>query len=749
VTKTLTISACQGDGVSTKKNTLPYGTFEVLENEINWRTAFGALKKASEIKRFSLTPELTEWGIFVECVKNVCKGDMGETSGWMYWVNYPTEPLPGTGATEYKVYPGDEVVWYFSRGMSDSPDTSPYKVYITIGYNYEVYVSVVWLSKIPPYPDFEFTPSNPVVGEEVVFDASDSYDDGEIVSYLWEFGDGSDGEGRIASHVYEHPGTYTVNLTVVDDDNIYRTISKNITVGEYEIRLDRLSSTSAIVIEPERVVRVVFSENLTENLSVTELKLRSKEPAKLVLSESYAPPGLIYGTFYKCFELKANTSVEAEIEFRVSKDIIGNKEVVLMKFNGSWVELPTEIVSEDESYIYYSAKTSTFSIFAITLKWNDFPLNTSDGRIKSALNWLKAVQNEDGGFSNPEEESDISKTAWAIMAIVASGEDPHNWKKKENSPIDYIRDKLGDEIDKMGTADYARTILALIYAGEDPRNFGGVNLVDRLKAKMKGDGQIGDFIYTTIWGMMALHASGENVSRSAEWLKLQQNPDGGFSWAVGEESDFDDTASAIQALIAVGEPKDSEQILKALEYLKKGQNDDGGMRYFGNSASNSASDAWTIQALVAVGVNPMEWRKNNISVVDHLLSLQTDEGYFNYTSIQTSNPGYMTVTAIMALLGKPHPIKVLERSETVVRDEPTNVFAEDDGSKAVEETMDEGHTNLSNPIGVVESPTVESVVKPIVKSPTLEEKRKSPGFSIVLGVLILTATACVRRWKWR
>ncbi len=191
-----------------------------------------------------------------------------------------------------------------------------------------------------------------------------------------------------------------------------------------------------------------------------------------------------------------------------------------------------------------------------------------------------------------------------------------------------------------------------------PRNFAGVDLVGRLKSYMKEDGQIGDFTYKTIWGIIALASVGENASKSAEWLKAQQSADGGFSWSVGEESDFDDTAAAIQALIAAGEPRDSEVIKKALEYLRTGQNDDGGMRYFGSSASNAASDAWTIQALVAAGVNPMEWAKNNTSVVEHLLSLQTEEGYFKYTKYQTSNPGFMTVSALMALLGKPHPIKV-------------------------------------------------------------------------------------------
>jgi len=52
----------------------------------------------------------------------------------------------------------------------------------------------------------------------VSVDASGSTDeDGTIVSYAWEFGDGETGTGKTAQHTYEEDGTYTVKLTVTDD----------------------------------------------------------------------------------------------------------------------------------------------------------------------------------------------------------------------------------------------------------------------------------------------------------------------------------------------------------------------------------------------------------------------------------------------------------------------------------------------------------------------------------------------------
>ena len=56
------------------------------------------------------------------------------------------------------------------------------------------------------------------LGENITFDASDSYDpDGEIVSYEWVFGDWTNGSGMIINHTYINPGEYTVVLTVEDD----------------------------------------------------------------------------------------------------------------------------------------------------------------------------------------------------------------------------------------------------------------------------------------------------------------------------------------------------------------------------------------------------------------------------------------------------------------------------------------------------------------------------------------------------
>ena len=99
----------------------------------------------------------------------------------------------------------------------------------------------VWLIKVkgegipnqPPKASFTFSPKNPLVNEEITFDASASTDpDGSIVSYEWDFGDGNTGSGKIVTHSYPSAGDYTVTLTVTDDKGAKDTTTREIKVTQ-------------------------------------------------------------------------------------------------------------------------------------------------------------------------------------------------------------------------------------------------------------------------------------------------------------------------------------------------------------------------------------------------------------------------------------------------------------------------------------------------------------------------------------
>lgn len=80
-------------------------------------------------------------------------------------------------------------------------------------------------------PRAEFTISN--TGLRASVDASGSLDsDGSIVSYSWDFGDATTGNGIFVNHEYAEAGTYDVSLTVTDDRGATATKVQQVTVEQ-------------------------------------------------------------------------------------------------------------------------------------------------------------------------------------------------------------------------------------------------------------------------------------------------------------------------------------------------------------------------------------------------------------------------------------------------------------------------------------------------------------------------------------
>ena len=85
----------------------------------------------------------------------------------------------------------------------------------------------------PPTAAFVYSPLSPTTGERVYFNASASADsDGTIVSYEWDFGDGSSGSEQKAFHTFSKGGSYKVSLLIIDDDGAKGAASQTVTVSE-------------------------------------------------------------------------------------------------------------------------------------------------------------------------------------------------------------------------------------------------------------------------------------------------------------------------------------------------------------------------------------------------------------------------------------------------------------------------------------------------------------------------------------
>ena len=97
------------------------------------------------------------------------------------------------------------------------------------------------------------------------FNGSGSTDeDGSIVSYAWNFGDGATGSGATTSHTYSAPGKYKVILTVKDNDG-----ASGIAMIAIEIYTEESNIENSIDVISEEEVDVVLAEDFTNSSTNT------------------------------------------------------------------------------------------------------------------------------------------------------------------------------------------------------------------------------------------------------------------------------------------------------------------------------------------------------------------------------------------------------------------------------------------------------------------------------------------------
>ena len=86
---------------------------------------------------------------------------------------------------------------------------------------------MVTAEPIGPTADFTYTANYLIVS----FADVSTVGDGEINSWNWDFGDGNMSTERNPVHTYEEDGTYTVSLTVTDENDLFDTYTGAVVVS--------------------------------------------------------------------------------------------------------------------------------------------------------------------------------------------------------------------------------------------------------------------------------------------------------------------------------------------------------------------------------------------------------------------------------------------------------------------------------------------------------------------------------------
>jgi prenyltransferase beta subunit len=285
----------------------------------------------------------------------------------------------------------------------------------------------------------------------------------------------------------------------------------------------------------------------------------------------------------------------------------------------------------------------------------------ADAAQRRAATYLARAQNADGGFgADRGRASDPLYTSWAVIGLAAARRDPNRVRRGGRSGVDYLTRNIGRV---KGIGDVERAILALRAAHRSARSVGGRDLVVELVRKRRGTGSFAGLVNQTAFAILALRAAGRpakdrTIRAAAGWLAGQHNADGGFNFAGrGGPSGIDDTAAAVQGLVAAGK-RGTRTVARAAAFLAARQNADGGMPLSPGGASNAQSTAWAIQALVAAGRDPARVRRRGArSPLAYVRSLQAPSGAVRYSRTSSQSPVWVTAQALTGLARSPFPIR--------------------------------------------------------------------------------------------
>ena len=118
------------------------------------------------------------------------------------------------------------------------------------------------------------------------------------------------------------------------------------------------------------------------------------------------------------------------------------------------------------------------------------------------------------------------------------------------------------------------------------------------------------------------------------------------------------TGATRQALAVVGRGQ-SPAARRAVDWLRANQNDDGGFGQFRGRDSNAQSTAYAVQGLVAADAGGAVLSR----ALAYLRGLQRGDGSIAYSSTSRQTPVWVTAQALMALERTPLPVATVPREK--------------------------------------------------------------------------------------
>ena len=227
------------------------------------------------------------------------------------------------------------------------------------------------------------------------------------------------------------------------------------------------------------------------------------------------------------------------------------------------------------------------------------PETTAAGK---AGDYIRSLQNSDGGFPDFATTSTSGATIDASFAFASLGVDPKTVETAGKSPADFLSSQAA-AYSAWSAGAAAKLVLGIATLNLNATSFGGIDALTLMEANYNtATGQYGTDLFAQAYFILAEAALHRPVPAAAlTYVEPLQKVDGGWEDCCGFGEDTNTTALVARALIAAGVPSADQHIVNALTYLKASQQADGGFPYAAPGDSDPDSTAFVIQAIVAAG----------------------------------------------------------------------------------------------------------------------------------------------------
>nr|MDO8109505.1 PKD domain-containing protein [Candidatus Sigynarchaeota archaeon] len=155
------------------------------------------------------------------------------------------------------VHPGCSITQTFTITIRPSAENAYFAIYFnwtavellsnrTFSNSSSISLDIQVIALQPPIAAFTFVSSRLQINELVYITDLSHDPDGEVCSWFWNFGDGTNSTMQNATHTYVEPGEYTITLVVHDDDGLTSTFVGKITVVAIMSRQGVVTITSLL-----------------------------------------------------------------------------------------------------------------------------------------------------------------------------------------------------------------------------------------------------------------------------------------------------------------------------------------------------------------------------------------------------------------------------------------------------------------------------------------------------------------------